>query len=118
MLRLLLTPFRRRPPQPTKPHPNDHITAATAPPKVEEDHQPTPLPPAPPEPSQPLPPGPAWPSPRTWVDAAFTEADAAREKQQLVRLAALTERLGSPLAAAQHLYAPHLPRDNGHRRHP
>jgi hypothetical protein len=37
---------------------------------------------------------------------------AARDLRALAALADLTRKLGSPLAAAQHLYAPHLRKDH------
>ena len=53
----------------------------------------------PPRPAQPGPPPPAW------FTVSFGDADRIREERILDDLAELTERLDSPLAAAQHLYA-------------
>lgn len=111
----LLARLRRRT-SPAASRADDHGAVATHtadPSRCDEITRPAPKPPEPspaPEPA-PRPVGPAWPSPRTWLNATVTEIDRAREDRQLARLAALTDQLGSPLAAAQHLYAPHLRKD-------
>lgn len=45
---------------------------------------------------------------RTWLTARFDDVDRCVEAVVLDELADLTRDLGSPLAAAQYLYAPHL----------
>lgn len=107
----LLAHLRRRTPRPAEPRPDDHVAADVSPPKPDEGSETTPAPPAPPRPSPPRTPVPARLPRRTWLNAELTVAEQIREERVLDDLADLTRKLGSPLAAAQHEFAPHHRKD-------
>jgi hypothetical protein len=105
----LLAHLRRRP-RPTETRPDDHHVAAPATPAPATTPRTIRVAPKPPQPSPPRETH-ARPPRRTWLNAEYTDVEKYREDRVTARLARLTDQLGSPLAAAQAEFAPHLRKD-------